>query len=136
MKSFAHGVDDIEAGDRARTASVPDAFEGEGKADELRVLRRKVILLKELAIELLSEMEVLQLSDAREDGADRGCLRDKVDRLEVELITRALREADWNQAEAARRLGIKPNTLSYKIKCHGIDLIKSQRFSTHGRDYN
>jgi DNA-binding NtrC family response regulator len=46
--------------------------------------------------------------------------RTRMDRLESEVLTEALREADWNQSETARRLRMPLRTLVYKIRAHGI----------------
>lgn len=43
-------------------------------------------------------------------------LKDQVRRYEAELILEALREANWNQTEAARRLEIPIRTLAHKIQ--------------------
>lgn len=43
-------------------------------------------------------------------------LKDQVRRYEAELILEALRDANWNQTEAARRLEIPIRTLAHKIQ--------------------
>lgn len=43
-----------------------------------------------------------------------------VKELETRLILRALESSDWNKAKAAQQLGLKPNTLHYKIERYGI----------------
>jgi DNA-binding NtrC family response regulator len=50
----------------------------------------------------------------------RGTFRERMEQLEVEVLMEALREAGWNQSEAARRLDMPLRTLQYKIKTHGI----------------
>ena len=55
------------------------------------------------------------MSNADEDG-----LRERLRRHEAELILQALREAGWNQTEAARRLKLPRRTLVYKLKTLGI----------------
>ena len=52
-------------------------------------------------------------------GAD-GDLKAQLERREIELIIAALRGADWNQSEVARRLNIPRRTLVHKIKAYGI----------------
>lgn len=42
--------------------------------------------------------------------------RTRVDRFEAEILSEALRRADWNQRVAARRLGLPLRTLVYKIR--------------------
>ena len=49
-----------------------------------------------------------------------GDFRTRLERLEAELLSHALREADWNQTEAARQLSMPLRTLVYKIRMHGI----------------
>jgi DNA-binding NtrC family response regulator len=49
-----------------------------------------------------------------------GDFRTRMERLEAELLSHALREADWNQTEAARQLSMPLRTLVYKIRMHGI----------------
>ena len=53
------------------------------------------------------------------DGASAD-FKDRVRRYEVELLLDALRGADWNQTEAARRLGMPLRTLVHKMKQYGI----------------
>jgi transcriptional regulator with GAF, ATPase, and Fis domain len=36
------------------------------------------------------------------------------------LIRHVLIGSEWNTAEAARRLGLKPTTLHYKLRQHGF----------------
>jgi transcriptional regulator with GAF, ATPase, and Fis domain len=47
-------------------------------------------------------------------------LREAVELLEKELITRALEEARGVKQEAARRLGLKPSVLYYKLEKYGF----------------
>jgi len=51
------------------------------------------------------------------EGAD---LRARISRIEANILLEALRAAEWNQREAARRLGLPLRTLQHKIKGHGI----------------
>ena len=53
------------------------------------------------------------------EPAENG-LRERLLRHEAELILQALREAGWNQSEAARRLKLPRRTLVYKLKTLGI----------------
>lgn len=52
--------------------------------------------------------------------AVRGTFKERMEQLEVDVLIGALREAGWNQTEAARRLDMPLRTLQYKIKQHGI----------------
>ena len=56
-----------------------------------------------------------------------GDFRTRMERLEAELLTHALREAGWNQTEAARQLSMPLRTLVYKIRMHGIRRPESVR---------
>ena len=47
-------------------------------------------------------------------------LAEEIQRHEAALIWHALIDSDWNTAEAARRLGLKPTTLHYKLRQHGF----------------
>lgn len=47
-----------------------------------------------------------------------------MDRIEKEIIIQALLKFDGNQRKTARFLGLKANTLNFKIKKHGIGFIK------------
>jgi transcriptional regulator with GAF, ATPase, and Fis domain len=60
-------------------------------------------------------------------GALSGDFRTRMERLEAELLTHALREAGWNQTEAARQLSMPLRTLVYKIRMHGIRRPDSAR---------
>jgi DNA-binding NtrC family response regulator len=60
-------------------------------------------------------MGPVAMSDAGEES-----LRERLRRHEAELILQALREAGWNQTEAARRLKLPRRTLVYKLKTLGI----------------
>ena len=47
-------------------------------------------------------------------------LTEEIQRHEAALIRHVLIDSGWNTAEAARRLGLKPNTLHYKLRQHGF----------------
>ncbi len=47
-------------------------------------------------------------------------LRAHLQKCEIELIVDALRQAEWNQTEAARLLSLPRRTLLHKMKTHGI----------------
>lgn len=58
-------------------------------------------------------------------SGDRSLLSDysrtiSLEHQEREMILQALRENDWVQKEAAKRLGVSPRALNYKIKKFGI----------------
>ncbi|MBI2431859.1 MAG: sigma-54-dependent Fis family transcriptional regulator [Candidatus Hydrogenedentes bacterium] len=54
-------------------------------------------------------------------SADQDTLTDRTDRLESELIQRALEKFRWNKTKAADHLGLKRTTLQYKIKKYGLE---------------
>jgi DNA-binding NtrC family response regulator len=56
---------------------------------------------------------------AETEGGE-GSLKARLQRYEAELITRALRDAAWNQTEAARALDLPLRTLVHKLKALGI----------------
>ena len=47
-------------------------------------------------------------------------MREAVERLERELIVRALSEAGGRQSDAARRLGVSERVLRYKLRKYGL----------------
>jgi DNA-binding NtrC family response regulator len=49
-----------------------------------------------------------------------GELKDTVESVEKEMITKALNKYDWNQSKAAKELGISERTIRYKIGKYGI----------------
>ena len=56
------------------------------------------------------------------DGHDDGlALNDRLERLEKELITKAMRDADGVKTQAADILGIKPSALYYKLDKYGVE---------------
>ena len=56
--------------------------------------------------------------DALHDGATLDTLMAS---YETKLIEEALRRCDGNKAQAARTLGLRPNTLHYKVTRFGIE---------------
>ena len=65
-----------------------------------------------------------RLSAERGDGRLVECgsqnLREQVDAFEADLIRQTLTRCGGNRAQAARLLGLKPNTLHYKLKRYGL----------------
>jgi DNA-binding NtrC family response regulator len=57
-------------------------------------------------------------SEARRAADERGSLHERVEAFERRLVHEALRDADGNQAEAARRLGISYHQLRYLLRKH------------------
>jgi DNA-binding NtrC family response regulator len=52
--------------------------------------------------------------------AEGGGLRTRLARHEAEIIVEALRESQWNQTEAARKLEMPLRTLVHRMKTLGI----------------
>ena len=81
---------------------------------------------------VLSDGEVIEPSDlpleamdrpegaAQEVGSEGGPLTDQLERLERELITRAMEEARGVKTRAAQILGIKTSALYYKLEKYGV----------------
>jgi two-component system response regulator FlrC len=57
---------------------------------------------------------VAPLAEAADDSG-RGALSDSLSRAERDLILEALRSDNGNRQAAAKRLGISPRTLRYKL---------------------
>lgn len=54
-------------------------------------------------------------------------LKETIAEVEKRLIVETLKEVNWIQARAARKLGISPRMLSYKIKKYGITIKPKKR---------
>jgi Nif-specific regulatory protein len=48
-------------------------------------------------------------------------LAEKVEQIEKDEITNALKETDWVKAKAARKLGMTERIIGYKIKKYNIE---------------
>ena len=99
--------------------------------DESPQLVERVQELKDLALVLLKETQSLERETlltrlTSPDGPDRldienGIkLDDAVRQFESGIIQQALLITGGNQARAARLLGIKANTLNYKVKIYNL----------------
>jgi DNA-binding protein Fis len=87
--------------------------------------------LKDLALTLLKETQALEgdvltselttTPGVHQMDIENGIkLDDAVRQYESSIIQQALLITGGNQARAARMLGVKPNTLNYKIKLYGL----------------
>jgi DNA-binding protein Fis len=94
-----------------------------------RPARDRVQLMVDLAHTLLNEVQTLARDKAFSDETNRVQalnlstsidLYAELERFEVGIITRVLKETGGNQARAAKLLRINPTTLNYKIKVYGI----------------
>lgn len=54
-------------------------------------------------------------------------LKETIAEVEKRLIVETLKEVNWIQARAAKKLGISPRMLSYKIKKYGITIKPKKR---------
>jgi DNA-binding NtrC family response regulator len=102
------------------------AYDWPGNVRELQnVLERATILARGPTLgladlpELHAAAEASDAAGAVDAGADLP-LKQRVDDFERALIEDALRRADGNQSEAARRLQTSRATLQYKMKLHRL----------------
>ncbi len=85
------------------------------------------ITINEMPYELLKYMETknplihLNSESSTEKENNDLPLEQHTERLEKELILRALEKFHWNKTKAAEQLGIKRTTLQYKIKRLGLE---------------
>jgi DNA-binding NtrC family response regulator len=91
----------------------------------------RVQCLKELTLTLLKETQALESATLmselampqgiRQSDIENGINLDAaVRRFESNIIRQALLITGGNQARASRLLGIKPNTLNYKVKIYNL----------------
>jgi DNA-binding NtrC family response regulator len=111
---------------RLRSVELPEDFE-----PDVPRFAARVQTLKDMALTLLTEAQSLE-SDTlmselampegiRQTDIERGInLDETVRRFESNIIRQALLITGGNQARAARLLGIKPNTLNYKVKLYNF----------------
>ena len=113
-----------------RLRSVTSADELQPTGDHSNVSDR-VRGLKELVFTLLKEVQGLEHEELLSElvtpqnsfrlDIERGIKFDDVVRqFETNIIQQALSITGGNQARAARLLGIKPNTLNYKVKLYNL----------------
>lgn len=106
-----------------------------GNVRELEnVIERAVVLcqgnsisVEELPTELVHYAELKNTSTSTTNMEDQSSLDDTValmkytERIEREMILRALEKFHWNKTKVAEHLGIKRTTLQYKIKKLGLE---------------
>jgi two-component system NtrC family response regulator len=113
-----------------RLSIAPDAFraletyEWPGNVRELEnALERAMIFQRGDLITLADLPETVRAPKTREAAAVSMSLPESglsLEKVEKELILRALQKHDWNQSRAARYLGITRHTLLYRIEKHNI----------------
>jgi len=92
---------------------VLEAYHFPGNVRELgNMIERAVLLCQGPEI----QPEGLKLQNSPGAGLSSGKLKDSVGGLEVDLIKKTLKEANGNQSECARRLGISERVLRYKLQ--------------------
>ena len=81
-------------------------------------------LIRSLATTLLSEIDSLSAADKAVLDSAAFDLNESVREFEIKLIRTALMRTGGNPRRAAALLGVKPTTLTSKIKHYGIDYMK------------
>jgi DNA-binding NtrC family response regulator len=110
--------------------SVTSADEFKAKPETSKT-RERVRGLKELVFNMLKEVQGLEHDELVSEltspqnsfklDIEKGIKFDDVVRqFETNIIQQALSITGGNQARAARLLGIKPNTLNYKVKLYNL----------------
>jgi transcriptional regulator with GAF, ATPase, and Fis domain len=83
-------------------------------------LEHRLNALKEVALNLLTEVELLGTAQAARTHRNLK-LQDEVKQFEIDLIRIALDRTHGSQTHAARLLGVKLTTLNTKIKRYKIE---------------
>jgi len=113
---------------RLRSVTSTDEFQTNSNASKVT---ERVRGLKEIVFNLLKEVQGLEHDElVSELTAPQNSFRldiekgikfdDVVRQFETNIIQQALTITGGNQARAARLLGIKPNTLNYKVKLYNL----------------
>ena len=87
--------------------------------NQTRETQRKLQSMQQQYTELKHELDVVK-QDLENDAEPQTSLEACVAEFESKLIKRTLILCEGNQAEAARRLGLRPNTLYYKLKKYSL----------------
>jgi DNA-binding NtrC family response regulator len=114
-----------------RLRSLTSADDFQTTTDDSSKVGERVRGLKELVFNLLKEVQGLEHDElVSELTAPQNSFRldiekgikfeDVVRQFETNIIQQALSITGGNQARAARLLGIKPNTLNYKVKLYNL----------------
>ncbi len=57
---------------------------------------------------------------AQKEYYETSGLQGQIERIEREIIRKALEDTDWNQTKAAQELGLKRSSLQYKMKKYNL----------------
>jgi DNA-binding NtrC family response regulator len=101
-----------------------------GNVRELRNLLERALILSTGLLIGPSELPVQLRGVAQEEcemrpSPEKGSLKTRLERMERELLLRALKEAGGVQAEAARQLGISKSDMTYKLRKHNLDISQA-----------
>jgi DNA-binding NtrC family response regulator len=111
------------------TLGLLQMYDWPGNVRELEnVIERAVVLAEDSVItakDLPAEIRGGEgAKQAREQYYETSGLQGQIERIEREIIRKALEQADWNQTKAAQELGLKRSSLQYKMKKY--DLMKPE----------
>ncbi|MDH5631469.1 MAG: hypothetical protein OEZ10_00595 [Gammaproteobacteria bacterium] len=82
--------------------------------DSLHRLKNRVFVMLDEQLQGQSDEAITSVD------MDTHTLDQQVARFEADIIARALEQCSGNKSKAARQLGLKPNTLHYKIERYGL----------------
>jgi DNA-binding NtrC family response regulator len=92
---------------------------------------KEIEILKAMTSTLTKALEALEHNSRPAELAPGTNFYEEVERFEIELIERALKQTGGNQAKAARLLGLNQTTLHGKIKHYGIHPVAVQYEAEH-----
>lgn len=118
----------LERREQSNLAGDPRHIGGSRLAANENTLPVRIEMLKNVALNLLKEVQVLSTLEAT-DITQGITFYDEVERFERELIMRALELTSGHQVRAARLLGLKVTTLNSKVKRYRIPLPHDARES-------
>ena len=104
-------------------AATEESRQSQALREQAEALKRLAQDLSQAVEGLVATADILELANATdvEIGID---FYKEVERYEIDLIKRALRQSGGSQRQAARLLGMNPTTLNAKIKHYGIYTVE------------